>query len=442
MKSNNFTEGPILKSLFSFALPILFTLFLQVLYGGVDLMVVGQFATTADISGVATGSQITQAITMITMAMSVGVTVVIGQKLGERQPDAAAEAVKAGVHLFFFLGLLMSAVFAVFAEQLTHLLQAPPEAVAQTCSYIRICGLGAVLITAYNLLGAVFRGLGDAKTPLYTVGTACILNILLDFLLIAHYHLGATGAAIATVISQGASVLIALLFIRRQVLPFPAPKNFWQLNLDFILQEIRIGLPVALQEILVGFSFIFIQVIVNAMGVVASAGIGIAEKLCGFIMLVPSSFMQSIAAFVAQNVGARKFARARKALLYAILTSLGVGVVIAGFTFFQGNVFALAFTQETAVVAAAHDYLKAYAIDTLLTSVMFCFVGYYDGFGYTLFVMFQGIVGSLLIRTPVAYYMSLQENCSLFQIGLSSPIATFFQIVLCVAFFIYSRRYE
>ena len=144
MKNSNFTEGPILKSLSGFALPILLTLFLQVLYGGVDLMVVGQFATTADISGVATGSQITQAITMITMAMSVGVTVVIGQSIGEDKPVAAANAVKAGIHLFLCFGLLMSFVFAVFAEQLTAIMQAPPEAVAQTCSYIRICGLGAV----------------------------------------------------------------------------------------------------------------------------------------------------------------------------------------------------------------------------------------------------------------------------------------------------------
>lgn len=138
---------------------------------------------------------------------------------------------------------------------------------------------------------------------------------------------------------------------------------------------------------------------------------------------------------------AKQYARARKALYYAMRTSIGIGLFIALFTYLKGNLLTQIFTNEEAVILASHDYLKAYAIDTLLTSFMFCFIGYFDGFGYTKFVMMQGIVGALFIRIPVAYYISQIPDCSLFAIGLATPTASFFQILMCIWFFFYSRKY-
>lgn len=437
---NSLISGNIITSLFFFAVPVLLTLFLQAMYGGADLIVVGQFSATSDISAVSTGSMIIQTITMLTTALSMGVTVLVGQKIGENDRIGAGKTILAGLEAFLVFAGLITAMLCFGAGQLASWAHAPKEAFASTCKYIIICGMGTLFITAYNLLGAIFRGLGDAKTPMYTVCLACILNIVLDLVFIAIFHWGAIGAAFATVLSQGVSVLVILRILRKRQLPFVMPNQFkpdWEL----IKQIINIGLPVGIQELLVGFSFIFIQTIGNSMGVVASAGIGIAEKICAFVMLVPSSYMQSVAAFTAQNVGAKQYARARKALYYAMGTSIGIGLFIALFTYLKGNLMTQIFTNEEAVILASHDYLKAYAIDTLLTSFMFCFIGYFDGFGYTKFVMMQGIVGALFIRIPVAYYISQIPDCSLFAIGLATPTASFFQILMCIWFFFYSRKY-
>lgn len=185
-----------------------------------------------------------------------------------------------------------------------------------------------------------------------------------------------------------------------------------------------------------------VSMIIHTITMLTTAGIGIAEKVCAFVMLVPSSYMQSVAAFTAQNVGARQYDRARKALYYAIGTSIGIGIFIAMFTYFKGNLLTEIFTNEEVVILASHDYLKAYAIDTLLTSFMFCFIGYFDGFGYTKFVMLQGIIGSLIIRIPVAYFISMLPDCSLFAIGLATPTASFFQILMCTCFFVCSKKYR
>ena len=191
----------------------------------------------------------------------------------------------------------------------------------------------------------------------------------------------------------------------------------------------------ALQDVLVSISFLAIAAIVNGLGVIASAGVGVAEKLCGFIMLVPSAFGQSMSAFVAQNIGARRVGRAKRAMLYGMGASLCCGVVLAWLSFFHGDLLAGLFARDDAVIRAAADYLRAYAIDTLLTSILFCFIGYFNGRGSTAFVMAQGIVGAFLVRIPVSLLMSRREPVSLFQVGLATPCSTVVQIVLFLGFY-------
>ncbi len=187
-----------------------------------------------------------------------------------------------------------------------------------------------------------------------------------------------------------------------------------------------------------GTSFLVIQTIVNTFGVTASAGVGVAEKVCVFIMLVPSAYMQSMSAFVAQNMGAGNPIRAKKALKYGILTSVAAGLVMALLTFFHGDLLSAIFSPDPEVVAASHSYLKAYAIDCMLTPFLFCFTGYYNGCEKTLFVMIQGIIGAFFVRIPVAYLMSRMAGATLFQIGLSTPASSVVQILLCLSMFLFS----
>lgn len=439
-KTRNLTEGNIFRSLIRFAVPVLFTLFLQALYGGVDLLVVGQFASTADVSGVATGSMLLQTVTMVVTGLAMGITILVGEKIGRRQPDEAGRAIGGGLCLFAVFAAVLTVFMVCGAELLARLMHAPAEAFEETVLYIRICGAGAVFIVAYNVLGSVFRGIGDSKTPLLTVAIACVINIVGDLLLVAVIPLGAAGAAIATVAAQAISVIISLVIVRRKSLPFTFSRTYIRLEKSIVGTELRLGTPVALQEMLVGVSFLLIQAIVNSFGVVPSAGVGVAEKVCVFIMLVPSAYMQSMSAFVAQNMGAGNPYRAKKALGYGIATSLAAGLVMALFTFFHGDLLAAIFSKDTAVIAAAHSYLKAYAIDCLLTPFLFCFIGYYNGCEKTLFVMLQGIIGAFGVRIPVAYLVSRMAGASLFQIGLATPASTCVQIALCVGMFLFLER--
>ena len=439
-KQNNIVEGNILSSLIKFALPVLAALFLQSLYGGVDLLIVGQFAETTDVSGVATGSTLMHTITMIVTGLAMGITFLVTQRIGEKKAEAAGKVIGSGIYLFAICAAIMTIVIVLGTKMLAMLMHAPEKAFGETVIYLRICGLGSIFIVAYNVLGAIFRGIGDSKTPLMTVCIACVLNIVGDLIFVAAFGMGAAGAALATVVSQAASVVISLMIISKRKLPFDFNRSYIRFDGGLIKHELRLGIPIALQELLVGVSFLIIQAIANSIDVTSSAGVGVAEKVCAFIMLVPSAYMQSMAAFVAQNVGAKKPERAKKALMYGILTSFAVGCIIGLFTFVQGDLLASIFSSDADVVNAAHDYLKAYAIDCLLVAVMFCMVGFFNGLGKTIFVMVQGIIGALGVRVPVVLFMSSLKNTSLFLIGLGTPASTFAQIIMCVGFMIYLKK--
>ena len=315
-RNNDFLNGAILSPLLRFAGPVLLALFLQAMYGAVDLIVVGKFAGTADISAVSTGSQAMQLVTSLLVGLTTGVTVLLGQKIGEGKPDEAGSVVGSAICLFVCVALAL---------------------------------------------------------------TAGIL---------------------------------------------------------------RLGIPIALQDVLVGVSFLVILAIVNSLGLLQSAGMGIAEKVCAFVMLLPSAFSQSVSAFVAQNTGAGKPERAKKALRYSVAVSLSISVFVFYFNFFHGDLLAGIFANDRAVVLEAADYLKAYAIDCLLTSFLFCFVGYFSGLGKTVFVMAQGILGAFGVRIPVSFAMSRLPNVRLFYIGLATPCSTVVQVLLCLGYYAHLARRE
>ena len=440
-KTADFTEGRILSRLLRFALPVLAALFLQAMYGAGDLMELGEFGTPTDVSAVSTGSQIMQTVTSLITGLAMGITILVGQKIGEKRPEQAGDVIGSGICLFGVLAAVLTVLMILGAGFLAGLMHAPDEAFSQTVDYIRICSAGAVFIIAYNVLGSIFRGIGDSRMPLFTVAAACVFNIGGDLLLVAGFHMGAAGAALATVAAQAASVLLSLAVIRRRTLPFTIGKKNLRFERRLVGRILALGTPIALQDLLVSISFLVILAIVNSMGVIASAGVGVAEKLCAFIMLVASAYMQSMSAFVAQNMGAGNPGRAKRALGCGIATSLAAGVVMGYLSFFHGDMLASIFSKDAAVIEAAHSYLKAYAIDCLLTPFLFCFTGYYNGREKTMFVMAQGIIGAFLVRIPVVYLISRIPGASLFQIGLGTPASSLVQITLCfIMFFLLEKR--
>lgn len=442
MKNLDFTRGKIVAPLLEFAVPVLLALFLQAMYGGVDLFIVGQFASSADVSAVSTGSQIMQTITGVIVGIAVGTTVLLGQRIGEGNSEKAGDVVGASICLFIAIGVVLTLVMTLCASPFARLMQAPEEAFEQTVSYVRICSLGAVFIIAYNVLGSIFRGMGNSKIPLITVLIACVFNIVGDYVLVAKLGMGASGAALATVAAQAISVLISALVIRRQPLPFAFSKKNVRFDMDTIKGVVKLGAPIALQDALVSASFLVILAIVNSLGLIASAGVGVAEKVCAFIMLMPSAFSQAISAFVAQNIGAGEPQRAKKALFTGIGISLACAAFIFYVSFFHGDALCSIFAKDADVIAAGADYLRAYAIDTIFVSIMFCMSGYFNGCGKTLFVMLQGIAGAFLVRIPVSFIMSRSANVTLFKVGLATPCSTVLQIILFVTYYIVLSRKE
>lgn len=439
-KVSNFTEGKILSPLLKFIIPILAALFLQTMYGAVDLLIVGRFGNAADVSAVSTGSQIMQVITLAITGLTMGITILIGQKLGEGRRKEAGNVVGSGISIFAVISVITTILFVAFAPSVAKSMQTPAEAFDSTVTYLRICCAGLVFIIAYNVIGGVFRGLGDSKTPLMTVLIACIVNIVADLIFVGVFKMAATGAALATVLAQTVSVVLSLIIITRRGLPFEFDLKSIKFHKGLTSQILKFGAPIALQDLLVQVSFLVILMIGNSMGVTQSAGMGIAEKLVGFIMLMPSAFSQAVSAFVAQNFGARKYDRAKKALLCAVATSLVCGVFMFYLSFFHGNLLSGIFSTDEAVIMASWDYLKAYGIDCLFTAILFCMVGFFNGCGRTTFVMIQGIVGAFLVRIPVSLLMSKIEPVSLFNVGLATPTSTVVQIILCIGYLIFLSK--
>ena len=437
----DFTQGNILKKLVAFMMPVLGALILQAAYGAVDLLVVGRFGSTSGLSAVSTGSQVLNLVTFVVIQFAMGITVLIARYLGEKRPERIGAVIGGGAVVFTMMSVALFIAMVGFARPISVLMQAPAEAVDLTASYVRICGAGIFFIVAYNLLSAIFRGLGDSKSPLLFVLVACIVNIIGDLVLVAGLHMDAAGAAIATVTAQALSVVFAVMLLLKKDLPFAITKKDFRLNPQ-CRKFLKIGLPLALQEFLTQISFLALCAFVNRLGLEASSGYGVACKIVNFAMLVPSSLMQSMASFVSQNIGAGKKKRAKQSMFTGIGVGLAVGCVVFVLVLFKGDVLCSAFSTDAAVIQNGFAYLKGFAPETLVTAILFSMVGYFNGNNKTVWVMTQGLIQTLLVRLPLAYFMSIQPNASLTKIGLAAPVATTVGIFLNVGFFIYLNRAE
>lgn len=443
MKSDkaDFTQGSILKKLVAFMMPVLGALILQAAYGAVDLLVVGRFGSTSGLSAVSTGSQVLNLVTFVVVQFAMGITVLIARYLGEKKPEKIGAVIGGGAIVFTIISVVLFIVMVCFAHPISILMQAPEEAVDLTASYVRICGGGIFFIVVYNLLSAIFRGLGDSKSPLLFVLVACIVNVIGDLALVAGLHMDAAGAAIATVSAQALSVVFAVVLLIKKELPFSIARKDFRLNPQ-CKKFLKIGLPLALQEFLTQVSFLALCAFVNRLGLEASSGYGVACKIVNFAMLVPSALMQSMASFVSQNIGAGKKKRAKKSMFTGIGVGLVVGCLVFALVIFKGDMLAGFFTTDAAVIENGYAYLKGFALETIVTAILFSMVGYFNGNNKTIWVMTQGLIQTLLVRLPLAYFMSIQPNASLTKIGLAAPISTMVGVVLNIGFYVYLNRIE
>lgn len=435
MHEASLTKGNIYTTMIKFAIPFLFANLLQALYGAADLLIVGWFSDSAGLSAVATGSQILQTLTCTIVGLATGGTVLIGRFLGMGREEDVKRTIGTMFTLFSVLAAF-TALLLVFARPVVALMQAPPEAFDQTVQYTFLCGCGVFFIFGYNAISAVLRGMGDSKNPLLFVAIACVCNILGDLILVGWLRLGAPGAAIATTGSQGISMVLAVIFLKKRGFVFDFQLKSFGIRRDKAAALLKLGLPIALQESLVMLSFLFITAVVNKMGVAASAAIGVTEKINLFTLLPPTAFSSAIAAMVAQNMGAGEPGRSRRCLRIGILFSLVFGVACFVWLQLSPQSAMKIFTTDQAVVAAGSQYLRAFSLDCVLVCFMFCLNGFFNGCGHAAFSMANNLLSTFLIRVPVAWLFSRISWATLFEIGLAAPFASAVSIVIA---FVYLR---
>ncbi|MCD7825904.1 MAG: MATE family efflux transporter [Clostridiaceae bacterium] len=438
--TSDFTQGNILKKLLQFMVPVFGALVLQAMYGAVDMLVVGKCGQAAGgISAISTGSSILNLVIFTISSLSMGVTISISRYIGEKKESRISKVLGGTIAFFALFAVVLAVVMLLGADQFAVWMKAPEEARKLTADYVRICGGGIFFIVAYNVISSIFRGLGNSRLPLLFVLIACVVNIAGDFLFVAVFQWDVAGAALATVFAQAVSVVLSLVIIRKQKLPF----SFSVRDIGFsaeVTKFVKLGSPIALQDILTNLSFLALCAFVNRLGIDQSSGYGVAQKIVSFVMLVPSSLMQSMSTFVAQNVGAGQEKRSRQAMFCGMGVGAAVGVFIASGVFFFGDVVSRIFSNDEAYIAQSFSYLKGYALEAVVTSVLFSYMGFFNGHSRTVFVMLQGLAQTFLVRLPLSYIMSIQPDAKLYQIGIAAPTATIFGILLCTVYYIKLRR--
>jgi len=437
----NLTEGNLVKNLVTFSLPYLLSCFLQTFYGLADLFIAGQFNGADTISAVSIGSQVTHMLTVIIAGLAMGTTITISQSVGAQNKQRAAKAIGNTIVIFLIFAMIATAGLLVGTNGIIGILSTPPEAMNQTRQYLMICFAGVPFITAYNVISSVFRGLGDSRSPMYFVAIAGVLNIVLDYTLIGFFHMGAAGAAIATVTSQAVSVVIAILALRRFELGVKLGRDDLKIHRSVFHMILKIGIPIAAQDGFIQVSFLIITAIANGRGVTAAASVGIVEKIISFLFLVNSAMLSSVSAIAAQNIGAGKRDQAKKVLYYGIVISVSFGILAAVVCeLFTAPIIGLFVKNDPAVIVMGTQYLRSYIFDCMFAAVHFCFSGYFCACGKSIYSFIHNTTAILLVRIPGTYLASVLFPATLFPMGIAAPAGSLLSAIICVGMYVYMEK--
>lgn len=447
MMERNLTTGSVFKNVIIFSLPYLLSYFLQTLYGMADLFIIGQFEGVASTTAVSIGSQVMHMITVMLVGLAMGTTVSIGQAIGSKDKKRVAEGIGNTVILFMGVALVLMTVLLLLTKPIVTVMSTPQEAVMGTISYLTICFIGIPFITAYNIISAIFRGMGDSKSPMYFITIACVANIVLDYVFIGGLHLGPAGAALGTTCAQVISVMISLVMIIRQREKFSLSRKDFRLSHNIMGQILKIGIPIALQDGFIQVAFMIITIIANQRGLNDAAAVGIVEKIISFLFLIPSSMLSTVSALGAQNIGAGKRQRANETLRYAVMITVGFGIIVGIFMqFFASPVVAL-FTDASdasgaEVVRLGGQYLRGYVWDCMFAGIHFSFSGYFCACGKSGIPFLHNIIAITLVRIPGVYLTSTFFPDTLFPMGLATAAGSLLSAIICVVAFTILNRKE
>lgn len=402
----NLTQGSVVKSLIRYSLPMVGTSLLQALYSIIDLIIVGQYIGGSAVSAVNNGTLIMNLVTQIIIGFTVGGNILIGRYFGSKEADNYKSTAGTLFTLCLVSGVGGSLLLILLSHPMLVLLGAPSLDMA--VSYLDVCALGTAFIFGYNALSAILRGLGNSKKPLHFILIATLINIVLDYFFVAQLNLGVRGAALATLIAQGVSFLLALGYVlqHREIIGFT--RQYLRPDLEKARKIIRVGFPVALQWTIASASWLVVAFLINQHGVDVSAGNGISNKIKEFCQLFISAMMSAAATMAAQNLGAGANDRA-KAVMY---TCLKVTLLVAGICILIVQLFApqlvSIFIDEPAVAQHAILNLRIEIIAQLFYAGFMSYHVLALAAGDTLFVMANSFLNCIIVRLILAIFLESQ----------------------------------
>lgn len=442
----NRTTGSVFQNIVFFSLPYLLSYFLQTLYGMADLFIIGQFEGVASTTAVSIGSQVMHMLTVMIVGLAMGSTVSIAQAVGASDRTMAASSIGNTVTLFMALSLVLTAILLALSGSIVAVMSTPQEAVSGTLEYLTICFMGIPFITAYNIISSIFRGMGDSKSPMFFVAVACAANIILDYLFMGPLHMGPSGAALGTTLSQAISVILSLTVILRRNSGISVKKSDFRPSGAVMGKLLKIGIPIACQDGLIQVAFIIITIIANRRGLTDAAAVGIVEKIISFLFLVPSSMLSTVSALGAQNIGAGKEDRARLTLRYAAMIAICFGVCVSLFMQVAAEPVVSLFTDPAQadgaqVVRLGGQYMRGYVWDCVFAGIHFSFSGYFCACGRSGLSFLHNIIAVMLVRVPGVYLTSRLFPDNLFPMGLATSTGSLLSVIIClIAYHIITRK--
>lgn len=440
MKEYNLTEGSVLKTLLLFAMPFLAANILQSLYGAVDLFVVGRYCTAESVAAVSTGTQVTQIITSLITGLTLGSTILIGQYTGGRKFETVKKIIGTTFTVFAAAAVALTVVMLVWERPLLGLLDTPAEAFSQTMAYVTICLFGNIFVCGYNAISAVLRGYGDSARPMIFIAIACALNIALDFLFVGRFGLGVAGTAFATIISQGVSMGIAVVYLKRKDFIFDFKLSSFRPDWNIVKKLARVGMPISFQELMVRISFLYLMAVMNRCGVYAASVAGIGSKYDVFAMLSATSMASALSALTAQNIGAKKPDRARKSLWYGMSFALGISILFWLWAQLNPQSMLQVFTHDEHVIAAGVLFFRSCSYDYIMVTIVFCLNGYLNGMQKTVWTMVSCSAGALLLRIPLVRFFGTCYAGDLGMLGRIAPIVSGIMASYTLIYVIYGER--
>lgn len=435
---SNLTEGPILKTLLIFAVPIVLTNIIQQLYSMVDLMVIGQFAGSNGTVGVSSGGEIADLVTPIATAFSSAGQIYIAQLFGAQMTEKIKKGVGTLLTMMLGMSLVLMCITIIFCVPILNLLNCPVEAMPQAKAYMIITAIGMPFIFGYNAVCGILRGMGESKRPLIFIIIAASINIVLDIILVVIFNLEAAGTAIATVLAQCGSFMSAFYFMykRKEQFDFELKPSYFRIDKNAFNIIVHQGLPQAIRSMFVRFSLLWVNSNINSYGLVASATNSIGNKLQKFLEVFSSGVSAASGAMVGQNLGAKKPDRASKTVWCTFGCTCVCAVILTILSLSIPEQIFRVFTKDSEVLAMGTLYMQIIVFHFIWSAVVGAFQSMVIGSGYASMNFMIGILDGVICKVGFSILFATVMEMGLFGYFYAIAWSRALPGLICFIFFI------